>query len=627
MARTKNYTANPTRLEQFQPATEIADTGQLAFNSGDARIDMAALVGPTARFAANDRNIDLNDWLNCSIDAWVWSVLDCLQSFLLSGARETATVTQYAKSIRHFFAFLTEGQKAPRVAKPADLSPLHIDAFLGWLQMRGQQLGRKSGTMRTVFNNVKAVLLEMFAQGHIPGESTRFFKRRILPGRSDEVGQSSLSDAEQERLARAIKTDLVDIHHGRLQLSPGEVQALRLLLVAHRQGTNPAPLLELQRNAMAPGPLPGTICMSTAKFRSRKVRSSVGRAMPDRMQSGLESEEGAEAEVVFGLAEGAVLQQAITSTEALVKEAPARYKSRVWLYRSQATNASKVTSVTCLTTRTLGRAISALIARHELVGDNGDVLRLNLSRLRKSYFDRALRNTDGDLLKTANLMGNTPRVAGSSYSLMNESRKAEAAEFMNEEYTDLMRGGSGLAGTGRASPQVIDIKLITTAADGTPTVSLERTPVSGCKDTLNGEHAPRDGRNHCDRYVMCLFCSSFAIVGSADELWRLFSFQAFAKAELRYLDMTLGSERTNDEAVEDLRDRYRIAIPFIDQFTERQFAARVINEARAKTEAGLHPFWLHQMVTSRRARKHLSESELDDIFPLDNGSRGDTHDR
>lgn len=341
MARKKNYRANLTRLEQLHDETEATQAVPLPFNNGNARIDMEALVGPTGRFATNDRNIDFNEWLNRNIDTWVWAMLACLQGFLLSGARETATVTQYAKSARLFFAFLTEGRKTPRVAKPADLSPLHIDAFLGWLQMRGNELGRKPSSLRTTFNNVKAMLLEMFAKGYIHGESTRFFKRRNFSRANEEAGQSSLSDAEQERLARAIKTDLVDIHHGRLQLSPGEVQALRLLLIAHRQGTNPAPLLELQRDAMGPGPVPGTIRMRTTKFRSRKVRSSVGRDMPDSVQSGLDGDGQAETEVVFGLAEGAVLQQAITSTHGLVADAPSRYKNRVWLYRSQATNTLK----------------------------------------------------------------------------------------------------------------------------------------------------------------------------------------------------------------------------------------------------------------------------------------------
>lgn len=101
---------------------------------------------------------------------------------------------------------------------------------------------------------------------------------------------------------------------------------------------------------------------------------------------------------------------------------------------------------------------------------------------------------------------------------------------------------------------------------------------------------------------MCLFCSSFVIAGTADELWRLFSFQVFAKAELNYLEETLGAERTTDDLLEDLRDRYRVAVPYVDDLTRRQFATSRVVEARAKTAAALHPYWEHQMTMSRRAR-------------------------
>lgn len=607
MVRTKNYQANPVRREQFRDTGE-ADGGAL-IESGDARIDMVALLGVEARFASNEKNIDFNGWLNCGIDIWVWTVLACFRALLLSGTRQPSTVAQYAKSFRIFFAFLTEGREGSRIATPVELSPLHIDAFIGWLQARQQKRVQTTETIRTCFKNVKSVLLEMFAQGYVHGEPTRFFKKRALPWREGESRQSSLSDAEQERLASAIKADLIAIHHGRLMLSQGDIQALRLLLVAHRQGTNPAPLLELQRDAMAPGLLPGTIRMRTTKIRGRKVRSGVGRAASQKSNSGSESTEASADNLIFALAEGAMLQQAIATTETLVQDAAVQLKSRVWLYRSQGNGRSKGGAVTCLTSRTLGIAIHALIERHRLLGDDGERLRLNLSRLRKSYFERALRNSDGDLAKTANLMGNTPSVAALNYPSMNEARKAVAAEFMNGDYINLMRADAGVSGETRAEMRVVMVKPVKTNPDGSPVVPLERTPVSNCKDSLNGEHAPRNGQTHCDRYVMCLFCSSFAIVGTTDELWRLFSFQVFAKAELEYLDATLGYERTDDDALEDLRDRYRIAVPFIDGFTERQFPARTVKAARSKVENNLHPFWVHQMTMSRRARFRALETE------------------
>lgn len=407
---------------------------------------------------------------------------------------------------------------------------------------------------------------------------------------------TSLSDAEQKQLARAVRQDLIDLYHGRLTLNPMDTQALRLLLVAQRQGLNLTPLLEMRRDALAPGIMPGTVRICTAKHRNRKVRSNTGRAVP----TGTAGMETSEQNLAFTLSEGAVLQQAISVSEPLVTEAAAKLKERVWLYRTSSPKAKD--SVFCLTSGSVARSIQALINRHGLLGDDGLPLKLNLSRLRKSYFDRALRLADGDLAIIANLMGNTPQVAGSNYPSMNEHRKAEAAGFMNSDLTAMMRGNAPVRAGGL---HITEIKLHTAARamDREPQAPFTATAVAGCTDSLHGEYAPRDGHNHCDRYVMCLFCPNCAIAGTVVELWRLFSFQAFAREELAYLDSALGTQRTADAVLEDLRDRYRLAIAYIDDFTKRQFAISRIDQARAKTAAGLHPYWAHQLTVSRRARQ------------------------
>uniref|UniRef100_UPI00055DCC82 hypothetical protein n=1 Tax=Cupriavidus metallidurans TaxID=119219 RepID=UPI00055DCC82 len=55
-------------------------------------------------------------------------------------------------------------------------------------------------------------------------------------------------------------------------------------------------------------------------------------------------------------------------------------------------------------------------------------------------------------------------------------------------------------------------------------------------------------------------------------------------------------------------DRYRLAIPYIDNFTERQFPASIVSEARRNTKT-LHPFWAHQMTMSKRGRVSIVDSD------------------
>jgi hypothetical protein len=625
MPRKKNYEASEDRAA---PAAATSATPKPPTPSADdTYIDMQALLGPDARFTASLKVLDLRDWLNRGIDPWVCAAGFCLKALLLSGSRTTASVTNYKNNLPYLFDYLAGGEQAPaapRASAPSSLSPLHVQHFIGWLKMRAQAESWRPSSTRGAYKAVKAVLVEMFNQGLIPGQPSRFFPRGTGSWRDGGSSQTSLSDAEQERLARALKADLVDIHHGRLTLTQGQVQGIRLLLVAHRQGLNPTPLLEMRRDALAPGFLPGTIRMRSAKHRNKKIRGSLGRAAQER--KGTQASEGQakeqdEEDLVFDLSEGAVLQQVIASTRDLVQEAPTAFKKRIWLYRSEASSgAISKGNVTCLNPTALGDAIRSIAQRHNLLGDDGKLLRVNLSRLRKSRFDRALRVTDSDLAITANLMGNTPRVAGTNYPSMNDARKAEAAGFMNDDYPALMRPGTAPRQAAEFRP--IQVHPLNAKKGGAPTAMPTPTPVSGCQDTLHGEQAPHDGHNHCDRYVMCLFCTSFAVVGTVEGLWRLFSFQAFARAELDYLDEKLGAQRTADETLEDLRDRYRVAIPYIDDFTQGQFARTKVAKARAKTAMGLHPFWQHQMTISRRARSRAAMPGPGADRPQDNTGTG-----
>lgn len=603
MPRTKNYEASDIRVAQV--AGRPAQPKRPALSASDACIDMKALLGPHARFAGTKRILDHRSWLGRGIDHWVCTTGFCLRAMLLSGARTTRSVTTYWTNARYLFEYLAgdaQTPAAPKAKTPQDLSPLHVQHFIGWLKNRAQAEGWMPSSTRSAYKCVKALLVEMFVQGFIEGESSRFFPRGAVTWRSAQSRQTSLSDAEQERLAEAIKSDLSKVHHGRLTLTQSAVQGLRLLVVAHRQGLNPTPLLEMRRDALAPGFLPGTIRIRTSKYRNKKNHSSIGRAAPGGDVKERLKVQPDEEDLFFDLSEGAVLQQAIASTRHLVDAAPAAIKQRIWLYCARAkTGAIQKGSVTCLSGTSLSESIAGVIRRHGLLGDDGKPLQVNLSRLRKSRFDRALRVADGDMAITANLMGNTPQVAGANYPSMNDARKAEAAGFMNVDYIASMRQNGPPSKrlelrTVPVHPYKVPENL---ASSALPTPSA----ISSCQDSINGQHAPKDGRHNCDRYVMCLFCSSFAIVGEVDELWRLFSFQAFARAELDYLDKELGEKRTADELLEDLRDRYRIAIPYIDDFTQRQFVTTRVIEARARTAAELHPYWEYQKATSRRARR------------------------
>lgn len=650
MPKIKNYKVSDIKNgnSEFRDAAQmpvaIANPEKSSRSAADADIDLRKLLGPDARFPTSVRTIILSPNLGNWIDDWVFASADAIRSLLRSG-KSPETCRGYRAGILHFYDWLSIGRDDAGLAKskpcaPSELQPQHINEFLAWLKKKGQNKNWKKESARTLYVQAKAVIENMFELGLIKGETHQFFKRGAFEKGSGVSKHTSFSDHEQERLSMAIKSDMSAIHHGRLKVSMRELQALRLLVVAHRMGHNTTPLLELTRDAIRPGLLPGTILLKTKKYRNRKIISQVGRAGPDAAPtegpssiaqaenpdaSLDQSEDSAQDYLPFSFAEGAVIQLAIASTKHLLEKSPDRLKNLVWLYEisNNGPHGRRKGDITSLTPGSLIVSIKSIVKRHKLVGDDGNRLVVNNSRFRKSRFDRVFRLADGDLAITANLMGNTPAVAAVNYPSMNLSRQAEAAGFMNEDYVDLMldtattgsvHGSELQDGPPESTLRTIDIK---------PTSQVQtQTPVSGCNDSLGGEFAPKNG-SACDRFVMCLFCSSFAIVGTVDELWRLFSFQVFARAELDYLEQ-LGPLHSVDEGLDDLRNRYRLAIPYIDSFTERQFTANRVSLARVKTVAGLHPFWEIQLSASRRARNPAPYSggvdEVDDGFEPKNGS-------
>lgn len=612
MGRRKSYSSDDSLLSARRQAS--SDSAENARRT--ARFDIVELLGEQIRLAGSAlRTFDLTHWLGRGIDEWVFAAIHCLKTILLRGDRQPATVTNYLNDIQKLFSFLTsvfhedtEMQPIRQPQAPANLTPSHIAAFTDWIINFNQRQGRPQESTRKTVSNLKSVIHEMIELGMINGPLETYFpKRAVRRDQINERGETALTEAEQQRLSMAIKSDLSDLHHNRIALSQGHIQALRLMVIAHRQGLNPTPLLELQRDALLPGLVPGTIRIRTAKYRSRKIRTSVGRARthtPTESAGAADGVADIHSEIVFSLSEGAVLQQAIESTRELARDAPRHLKNRVWLYRSE--QAQSKGTITCLTASALKTATRELLRRHNLLSDDGSKLRLNLSRLRKSFFSRAMRTTENDLLVTANLMGNTPSVSAINYSSITDVEKAEAASFMNEDYLSMMRLRKSPQGIKEAlesdSLQASELKPVKITRVKRPSQDAVETPISHCQDSLHGEHSPKDGSNHCSRYVMCLFCASFAVVGAVDELWRLFSFQAFARAELEYIEGTLMAKHPAESAIEDLRDRYRVAIPYIDDFTARQFSRLAVEKARKKTAERMHPYWEYQVRISRAAR-------------------------
>ena len=95
-----------------------------------------------------------------------------------------------------------------------------------------------------------------------------------------------------------------------------------------------------------------------------------------------------------------LIHRVIDLTSALRNEAPADIRDRVWLYRSQYPDSS-YGRVTSLTFGSLSEAIGKLVTRYQLRDHDGKPMRINVSRLRKTFVNRVHEILDGDIVATA----------------------------------------------------------------------------------------------------------------------------------------------------------------------------------------------------------------------------------
>ena len=369
-------------------------------------------------------------------------------------------------------------------------------------------------------------------------------------------GETSLSQAEMQKLATALKADLIAIHHGRFVGLESEAIAALMLIIGMRSGINTTPLLEMKRDCLDPHPfMPNLMLVKTFKRRGKGAQSTSLRQTHVHDRAATIPMDGV-----------AVLKKVLALTELLVPDAPEAIKDRVWLYRSAQRGKGKG-KVLCLNVGNVSELTRAIVQRHRLVADDDSPLRVTLGRLRKTMENRLWQLSDGDLLAVSAVMGHSPQVADNHYLRLDERTKAEGAKFIGEALPAKLRGQD-----------------------------LVPTPTGSCKDSLQGAHAPKDGSTHCAEFTHCLGCPSYAIVGTVKDLHRLFSFQRFLMSEMRYYAK---------EEWHEWQGHHRDLIAQIDRITVDNFFPEMVEQARALAEKDPHPFWairMHQSQLNREAR-------------------------
>jgi hypothetical protein len=233
----------------------------------------------------------------------------------------------------------------------------------------------------------------------------------------------------------------------------------------------------------------------------------------------------------------------------------------VWLYRSKRTDAPG--QVTALDNKRLAEGITKLVEAYALKDADGKPMRINVSRLRKTFVNRVNEILGGDLVATAAAAGNQPQNTERHY----------------------LRPGEDAQRNWRFMGICLVQELLTGSLGAT-----ERTPIGRCSDNKAGEYAPKYGGAVCQRLLNCLRCRNYVVTG--DDLWRLFSFYWRVLRERPRVDKRRWDRHLSHIPRLIDRDVVKAGI------SRKVFSQAQVDAARERARRDPHPFWASHTIIS-----------------------------
>lgn len=392
------------------------------------------------------------------------------------------------------------------------------------------------------FSTLKSLLILCFKDGLLRriNDVKNLFPDNPYPNiNKKRKGQSPYSKPELKRLTAAIRDELMLITEDNEPLTAYEL-GICVLAVALRTGLNPTPILELRIDCLQPHPLKSDL-MLLASFKRRGNSTHVTALR------------GSEEILAFK----AVTFDVISLIDMIKQKNQSvrnKYsdKNRLLVF-SQRTGSNKGRS-SALSFANLDVACKTLTEKHGLVGDDGNPLTVNLSKLRKSFVNRIFELSGGDPLVAARLGKHRLSTANNHYWVPPPEAEANHRKMIERRTQD----------------------LIATDCKGEETP----TPIAMCTDTINGQRAPKDG-SHCTEILACFRCKSFVV--TKDDLHRLFSFY-----------WAIVEDRQTTDA-KTWQKHFRHIRQIIDENISPQFQAKFgvkeVEQIKQNAKMNRHLFW------------------------------------
>ncbi|HGA2316278.1 MULTISPECIES: hypothetical protein [Pseudomonas] len=509
------------------------------------------------RNATNYRSFDFARWYGASIDSITYACHRQIERFLEGQDKEysIATVTSYCSGgLRYFLDYCLLRAKAfERELTLNDITRDLVDGYLAHIA----GLGLASTHQRLRYSLVKPVLAALGRRklfNLIPQGDFATFPRNPFPNNSRKYkSETALSNLERKAFSEALRRAVKPIWDNDVVVT-AEILALALLAIALHTGRNTTPLLEMNFDALQPHPKDDKFFLVLWKRRGHKYSRVL--LNNKEIESELDSTPTVSASVER------LIRRVMDLTKDLNADAPDELKGRVWLFRSRGSSNSG--KITVLTMGMLSQATHSFVSSSNLLGSDGNPLRINISRLRKTFANRIFEMTSGNIAVTAAALGNTLQVADRNY-LAPSAEARQRWRFMGE---------------------ILVEELLNNRIGATH----KATPVGLCSDPINGQYAPRREGATCMNFINCFRCEHYAV--TSEDLFKLFSFYYRVLGERS----RMAKRRWEREFahIPRLIDSYIVA----EGLRRGAFKAKDVESARQQARTNPHPFWSVDLIST-----------------------------
>lgn len=542
------------------PQVEYCRDGEGVVAISSEAIPPAVTLIEFERNASNRRYFEFVPWYGVGIDPITYACQRQIERFLAKQDTnsEVSTITAYCRNgLSKFLDYCV--LRATALGRGLTLTDVNRDLIDGYLaHLAG--MGIETTGQKSIYTHTKPVLLALGRRKLFnlitKGDAATFPSNPFPNISSKRKGETALNKREREAFTLALRQALKPLWAEDVVVT-SELLSYVLLTVALYTGRNTTPLLEMSRDCLRAHPKDNTFFLILWKRRGYKTSKVALRSDSDDKR-GLESTPTVRTNVER------LIRGVLALTEPLRIEAPDDLKSRVWLYRIQVGTryGDRIGDVTALHDSALRYAIKNLVTDYGLTDSDGKPLRINISRLRKTFANRIWELLGGDLASTAIALGNTPRVADNNYLAPNEEARSKW-RFMGE----------------------VLVRELLTETIG---VTYKETPTGRCSDLENGQYAPKREGATCFNFTNCLRCKNYAV--TADDLYKLFSFYFRVLAERSRMDKRRW-EREYAQ-IPRLIDKYIVA----EGVRRGTFKLADVEAARELARIQPHPFWSFDLI-------------------------------